>query len=203
MARTDGKKTNMRDIDSCRTNFLCSQFFCHPALDAASSLHALFWIPRSSRGMTNNRTFITPASIIGVTGRKRGASRDKHVARGLPQTVLGIAADIKGAVGMHADPPHNKKRRPYLLHVFQYLLVRLAHKEGCFHFHYEAVISRDIPRHIKVFPVYLREAVVYYFAVKHLLFLESEESARPLGKHARDILEGRVMEVRVVRGHRL
>src|SRR3989304_2656507 len=26
-------------------------------------LHALFWIPRSSRGMTNNRTFITPASI--------------------------------------------------------------------------------------------------------------------------------------------
>jgi len=33
-------------------------------LDAASSLHALFWIPRSSRGMTNNRTFITPASIV-------------------------------------------------------------------------------------------------------------------------------------------
>src|SRR3972149_2886356 len=26
-------------------------------------LHALFWIPRSSRGMTNKRTFITPASL--------------------------------------------------------------------------------------------------------------------------------------------
>ena len=29
-------------------------------------LHALFWIPRSSRGqgMVNNRTFITPASLV-------------------------------------------------------------------------------------------------------------------------------------------
>src|SRR3989337_3294506 len=36
------------------------------SFSAMPRLHALFWIPRSSRGqgMTNNRTFITPASII-------------------------------------------------------------------------------------------------------------------------------------------